>query len=64
MPWVRGSHLVQSNVRICIGKPMELLLIHRGEYFLINGCKANTLPGKYAIEILCIQWMFLLEYWN
>lgn len=40
---------------------MELLLVHRGEYFLIDGCQAYTLPGEYAIEILGIQWMFLLE---
>lgn len=53
--------LVQCDVRICIGEAMKLFLIHWCEYFLIDGRKTYAFSGKYTIEILRIQRMFLLK---
>lgn len=60
VPYFHATFLVQSNVRICIGEAMELFLIHGRENLLIDGRETNTLSGKYSIEILRIQRMFLI----
>jgi len=48
-------------VRIRVGEAVELLLIHGGQYLLIDGGESHPFPGKDAIEILRIQGVFLYK---